>query len=48
MLPVSAMSMVHEPVHQRANQQEQIGQESQQMRAVLGEEKHTGYREKAV
>jgi hypothetical protein len=48
MLPVSAMPMVHEPVHQRAGQQEQIRQYPQQMRAVLGEEQHTGYRKKTV
>lgn len=46
MLAVIAMSVVHEQMHQRAGQQEQIRQYSQQVRTVFGDEKEGGNRQK--
>lgn len=42
------LSMVHEHMHQRASQQEQIRQDSQQVGTMLGKEQETGYCEKTI
>lgn len=43
-----AMAVMHEHMHQRAGQQEQIGQNSQYMGTVFGEQKESGNREETV
>jgi hypothetical protein len=48
MLVIVAMAMVHEQVHQRAGQQEQIRQYPQHVCAVLCEQKEPGNREKTI
>ena len=48
MLPMPAMSMVHKQMHQRAGEQEQIGQDSKQVCAVFGKEQKPGYCEKTI
>ena len=48
MLSVPAMSMVHEHMHQRASEQQQIRQYSQHVRAMLGKQQETSYCEKSI
>ena len=48
MLVVAAMAVMHEQMHQRTGQQEQIGQYSQHMRAVFGKQKETSNCEEAI
>jgi hypothetical protein len=48
MLVIVAMAMMHEHMHQRAGQQEQIRQDSQYMGTVLREQKEPGNREKTI
>jgi len=43
-----AMSVVHEQMHQRAGQQKQVRQYSQQMRTVFREHEESGNREKTI
>jgi hypothetical protein len=40
-MPVAAMPSVHEEVHERAQQDQQIGQGPEEVRAVLGQEEET-------
>ncbi len=48
MLFMPAMSVMHKQMHQRAGQQEQIGQDSQQVCAVFGKKQKPGYCEKTI
>lgn len=44
---VIAVTSVVEQVHQRTSQEQQIGEKSEQVRAVLGKQEEAGYRQKA-
>ena len=48
MLAVAAMAVVHEQMHQRAGQQKQVRQYSQQVRTVLHEQEEPGNRKKTI
>ena len=47
MLAVAIVVMMHEQMHQRASEQKQVGQGSQQVRAVFGKQKEASHYEKA-
>ncbi len=48
MLSIVAVPVVHEQMHQRAGQEEQIRHNSQHMGAVFREQEKTGNREKTI
>lgn len=48
MLIVATVVMMHEQVHQRACEQQQVGQYPQHVCAVLGKHKETGNGEKPI